>query len=137
MKLWPWWILVVVTVSGPWYGATREPQWRRVTWVPFHGAEDKPTDMAANFALWVPFGLSFGRDGGRSRLASAMLATLGLSTVVEASQLFCLLRDPSATDVVMGVLGSAAGSVAAQAFHGWDARRTPRRGKAGDARGHE
>ena len=130
MRSWAWWVLVVIAVSGPWYGVTRAPQWRRVTWIPFHGAEDKPQDMAANFILWVPFGLSFARERrGAARVAAAVAATLGISCAVEAAQLFFVLRDPSATDVVVGALGSAAGSVAAQAFD----RRDPR----GAARGRE
>ena len=114
MRLWKWWVIVVLAVSGPWYGITTHPQWMRVTWMPFEGAEDKPRDIAANFLLWVPFGWSMARDrGGRAGIASAVLATLAVSLTVEAAQLFFVMRDPSATDVVVGMLGSAAGSVAA------------------------
>jgi glycopeptide antibiotics resistance protein len=136
MKLWKWWVLVVVAVSGPWYGVTRAPQWDRVTWIPFHGAEDKPRDMAANFAMWVPFGFSLAAERrGLGRVAAAFTATLGIACAVEAAQLFFVLRDPSATDVVVGLAGSAAGSVAAQAFHGRDARGAARWREAGEAGG--
>jgi glycopeptide antibiotics resistance protein len=131
MKLWKWWILVVVAVSGPWFGVTRTPQWQRVTWIPFHGFEDKPRDVAVNFLLFVPFGVSFARDGRNRRpLAGALLAGAALSIPVEISQLFFVMRDPSATDVLMAICGTAAGSLAAQAFERRDASGAPGRGEA-------
>ncbi len=114
MKLWQWWVIVVLAVSGPWYGLLREPQWSRVTWVPFRGAEDKPRDMAANFLLYVPFGLSFAGDTRSRNVAAAALAGLAVSLPIESAQLFFRLRDPSATDVLMAVCGSAAGAIAAR-----------------------
>jgi glycopeptide antibiotics resistance protein len=117
MKLWHWWILVVVVVSGPWFGLTRQPQWQRVTWIPFHGFEDKPRDVAVNFLLFVPFGVSFARNsGGRRAFARSLLAGAALSIPVEASQLFFVMRDPSATDVLMAICGTAAGAIAVQVF---------------------
>lgn len=115
MKFWKWWILVVLAVSAPWFGVVRAPQWKRVTWIPFSGAEDKPRDVAANFLLYVPFGLSiaYDRDNTR-RVGAAVLAALALSLSVEMAQLFFRLRDPSATDVLMAVCGSAAGALAAR-----------------------
>lgn len=126
MKLWKWWILVVVMVSGPWFGLTRTPQWQRVTWIPFHGFEDKPSDVAANFLLFVPFGVSFARGSrGRRVLTRALLAGAAVSIPVEVSQLFFVMRDPSATDVLMAICGTAAGSLAAQAFERRDASGAP------------
>ena len=63
MRSWPLWILVVVIASGPWFGVVRHPQWKRVTWIPFQGKEDKPRDILVNFLLWVPFGWSFAKSG--------------------------------------------------------------------------
>ena len=54
-----------MVASGPWYGVVREPQWSRVTWIPFHGAEDKPRDMVVNVLLFVPFGWSFAKSRPR------------------------------------------------------------------------
>ena len=119
MKVWQWWIVVVVAVSGPWFGIVRHPQWQRVTWVPFRGAEDRPRDIAANFAMFVPFGLSLGREPRlRGSVALAALAALAVSLPVEAAQLFFRLRDPSATDVLMAVCGTAAGALATRPFTG-------------------
>jgi glycopeptide antibiotics resistance protein len=123
MKAWQWWFLIVVAVSGPWFGIVGEPQWHRVTWIPFHGLDDKPRDMAANLLIWIPFGVTFARDRrGVGRLGIAVLASLGLSLVAEVPQLFYRLRDPSATDVFMAICGAAAGSLASQSFYGRDAR---------------
>jgi glycopeptide antibiotics resistance protein len=133
MNVWKWWVLVVIAVSAPWFGVVRHPQWTRVTWVPFTGGEDKPRDVAANFLLYVPFGLSLGFDrGARRGDAAAALGALALSLSVETAQLFFRLRDPSATDVLMAVCGSAAGSFAAQAFDGRHAGGAQRRTAAGE-----
>ena len=126
MKVWKWWVLVVLAVSGPWYGAVRHPQWNRVTWIPFRGAEDKPRDAAANFLLFVPFGLSFAGEGrGRHAVLAAGLAAAAVSVPAEAAQLFFRFRDPSATDVLMAVCGSAAGALARSRIAACTARAAP------------
>ena len=132
IRSWPFWILVIAVASGPWFGVVRHPQWERVTWIPFHGAEDKPKDVLVNFLLFVPFGWSFAKSpalakaaAGRrlSRLTLGAIATAAVvSIAVETPQLFYRLRDPSATDVVMAMCGAAAGSLASQAFHRGDPR---------------
>jgi glycopeptide antibiotics resistance protein len=135
MKFWKWWVLLIAIVSGPWFGIVREPQWSRVTWIPFTGPEDKPRDVVANFLMFVPFGMSFAaRRRGTGATAQTLLAGLAISLAVEAPQLFYRLRDPSATDVMMAVCGSAAGSLAAQAFYGRDTRGAPGRREAGERR---
>lgn len=137
MKLWMWWILVVVVVSGPWYGIVREPQWARVTWVPFHGFEDKPSDVIANFLLFVPFGWSFAMSRPRTlrTVIAAVAWGFAVSLAVEIAQLFYRRRDPSATDVFMAICGAAAASLAFQSFDRSHARGTARRGEAREAGG--
>lgn len=116
MRSWPFWILVVIMVSGPWFGVVREPQWSRVTWIPFHGFEDKPRDMVVNFLLFVPFGWSFVRSRpGANGIMLASVSGGAISLMVEVPQLFFRLRDPSATDVLMAICGAAAGALASQA----------------------
>ena len=51
VRSWPFWILIIVIASGPWFGIVRQPQWDRVTWIPFRGEEDKPKDVLVNFLL--------------------------------------------------------------------------------------
>ena len=115
MKLWIWWIAVVFVASGPWYGIVKRPQWDRVTWIPFPGFEDKPRDVAVNVLLWMPFGWSFaaGRPGSK-RIAQALAVAAAVSLTAETSQLFARLRDPSATDVTMALVGTAAGATLAR-----------------------
>jgi glycopeptide antibiotics resistance protein len=127
------WILLIALASGPWFGVVPRPQWSRVTWLPFHGRDDKPRDMAVNFLMFVPFGWSFvrTRPGARGVMA-AMSAAAAVSVAVETPQLFFKLRDPSTTDVVMAVCGSAAGSLASQAFYGRDPRGASRRRETGE-----
>ena len=127
MRSWPFWSLLVIAVSGPWFGVVRDPQWDRVTWIPFFGFEDKPRDVLVNFLLFVPFGWSFVKTGGGRGAGAAMLAGAALSLAVEIPQLFFRLRDPSATDLLMAVCGAGAGSVASHAFHRRDARGAPGR----------
>ncbi len=133
IRSWPFWILVIAVASGPWYGFVREPQWSRVTWIPFQGFEDKPRDMLVNFLLFVPFGWSFVKSQPASNgvwLTMAVAAFVSLA--VEVPQLFFRLRDPSATDVVMAICGTCAGSLASQAFHWRDAGRAARGRVAGN-----
>ena len=123
MRFWQFWILVILVGSGPWFGVTSTPQWDRVTWVPFTGKEDKPRDVLVNLALFVPLGwtLASRRPVGRGLLV-ATAAGFATSFVAESMQLFCILRDPSATDVLNNTVGSALGAAAAI---GWRRRPAP------------
>ena len=123
MRSWPFWIAVVAVASGPWFGLAGRPQWERVTWVPFNGFEDRPSDVLVNFLLFVPFGWSFVKTRpSAARAAAAIAAAAGVSIAVEIPQLFYRLRDPSATDVVMAMCGAGAGSLVSQALYRRDAR---------------
>jgi glycopeptide antibiotics resistance protein len=136
VRSWPFWIAVVVIVSGPWFGVVRHPQWKRVTWIPFHGFEDKPRDMLSNFLLFVPFGWSFSKSvRGRHSVAATIAAAAAVSIAVEVPQLFYRFRDPSATDVFMAVCGAGAASLASQAFHRSDASGAAGRREAGERSG--
>jgi len=134
VRSWQFWILVVIIASGPWFGVVREPQWKRVTWIPFHGKEDKPRDILVNFLLFVPFGWSFSKSAtGRRSVAATIARAAAVSLAVEIPQLFYRLRDPSATDVFMAMCGAGAGSFAAQALDWCHARGAPRGGEAREA----
>jgi glycopeptide antibiotics resistance protein len=109
--LWPWWIAVVLLVSSPWVGFTSEPQWHRVSLIPFTDPADKVKDLAANILLFIPFGYSAaGWRRARSGFVFAVAAAAAVSIVAEASQLFSTRRYPSATDVTAAVMGAVVGA---------------------------
>lgn len=107
VPLWAWWIPLVWAISLPWAGLTRHPQWSRVHLVPFTDPADRPRDMLANIALFVPFGYSLARQ---RRWPVVLIAAAGVSLTAEATQLFGTVRYPSATDVTAAVIGAAAGA---------------------------
>jgi glycopeptide antibiotics resistance protein len=111
--LWLWWIPLVWLISFPWVGFIAQPQWSRVHTIPFTDPADRPRDVAANIALFVPFGYSYARRGAwwKSMVVAALV-----SVTAEATQLFSIDRYPSATDVTAGVVGAALGAVVARAF---------------------
>ena len=136
MRSWPFWIVVIAIASGPWFGVVSEPQWERVTWIPFRGFEDKPKDVLQNFLLFVPFGWSFVKSRrGLSGLVATVAAAAAVSIAVEIPQLFYRLRDPSATDVFVAMCGSAFGSLTSQAFYRGDAGGAAGRREAGERGG--
>jgi glycopeptide antibiotics resistance protein len=121
--LWKWWVLVVLIISGPWFGYLPRPKWSEVNWVPFADPADKPRDLLQNLLLFVPFGWSYA-SGRRTRVA--LIGALGLAALIsgaaEATQLFSIERYPSATDVLMAVFGAALGFSGAFA---WRRRELP------------
>jgi glycopeptide antibiotics resistance protein len=114
VPLWVWWIVVVWVISFPWIGFTPQPQWARVHAIPFTDPADRPRDMLANIALFIPFGYWFTRE---RRWWTAALAAAAVSLSAEGTQLFGTLRYPSATDVTAAVLGATAGAL-------WRTKRT-------------
>lgn len=121
--LWKWWVVVVLIISAPWFGFAPRPQWGDVNWVPFADPADKPRDLLQNLFLFVPFGWSYASSRPR-RIALVGALALGalISAVGESTQLFSSARYPSATDVLMAVLGTALGFSGAYA---WRHRELP------------
>jgi glycopeptide antibiotics resistance protein len=121
--LWKWWVLIVLLISGPWFGFVPCPQWWDVNWLPFADPADKPKDLLQNVLLYVPFGWSYasGRPG-RKALAGAIALAMIISIVAESTQLFSIDRYPSTTDVLMALLGTALGFSGAFA---WRHRELP------------
>ena len=106
--LWVWWIPLVWVISFPWVGFAPRPQWSRVHMIPFADPADRPRDVMANIALFVPFGYSYARRGPWWK---AILMAAMVSVTAEATQLFSTDRFPSATDVTSGVIGAALGAI--------------------------
>ncbi len=112
VPLWCWWIPVVVGLSLPVFGFTRHPQWGRVHLVPFSDPEDKPRDELVNIGMYVPFGYLYARRRPLPRaILGVVLWAFVVSVGAEATQLFSIERNPSATDVSMGVVGAALGAL--------------------------
>ena len=117
VPFWGWWGLAVVIISLPWIGFTATPQWERLHLLPFSDPQDTPRDLAANIALFVPFGFWFAAGERSARaFARAALAAAAVSLFAEAPQLFSTLRNPSATDVVSAMTGAAAGAALRRAL---------------------
>jgi glycopeptide antibiotics resistance protein len=109
--LWVWWIPIVWAISFPWVGFSPRPQWSRVHLVPFADPADRPRDIVANVAMFVPFGYSYARRGP---FWKAILIAAVVSVTAESTQLFSTDRFPSATDVTAGVIGAALGAIGAR-----------------------
>jgi glycopeptide antibiotics resistance protein len=117
--LWCWWIPVVLLLSFPWAGFTAESQWSRLHWIPFTDPADRPRDLLANIALFVPFGYSYVRHrAGRFRILEALLVATVVSVSAEATQLFSTLRYPSGTDVIAAIAGAMAGAAISRGRRG-------------------
>jgi glycopeptide antibiotics resistance protein len=102
-----WWIPVVWIASFP-IGLTADPQWHRISLVPFTDPADKILDLGVNLLMFIPFGYSFAaRPGGLLRLMAAAALT---SISAELLQLFSTIRYPSSTDVVYAVVGALIGA---------------------------
>jgi glycopeptide antibiotics resistance protein len=110
VPLWWWWSALVVLVSAPWIGFTPEPQWDRLNLLPFSDPDDKPRDVIANVLMFVPFGYSYFKHAQGRRLAATLGMAMLVSVVAEVPQLFSTLRNPSATDVAMALIGASLGA---------------------------
>jgi glycopeptide antibiotics resistance protein len=108
--LWWWWSALVVLVSAPWIGFTTEPQWDRLNLLPFGDPDDKPRDVIANVLMFVPIGYSYFKRARGWRLAATLGTAMLVSVVAEVPQLFSTLRNPSATDVAMAMVGAGLGA---------------------------
>jgi glycopeptide antibiotics resistance protein len=112
IRFWLLWFGIVLFVSLPWIGFTSRPQWHRLNWVPFSDAADKPRDVVLNGLLFVPVGFAVSRRrSGLTALALAALMAASISIPAEGTQLFSVRRYPSATDVLLAVVGAVAGAL--------------------------
>lgn len=97
----------------PWSNFVGHSHWAQVQWVPFYGRRVDWFDIAANVALFVPFGYFAG--GFLSALLPekktlwVLVGATLLSTLAEFLQIHSHGRFPSATDIGCNVLGAALG----------------------------
>jgi glycopeptide antibiotics resistance protein len=112
VRFWLLWFGIVLFVSLPWIGFTSRPQWERLNWVPFSDSADKPRDAVLNGLLFVPVGYAVSRRRvGLKAIALAAAMAASISIPAEATQLFSVRRYPSATDVLLAVVGALLGAV--------------------------
>jgi glycopeptide antibiotics resistance protein len=102
------WLLALVAVLFPWGDVTDHTHWMNVSWVPFR-PPIHAFDIAANTAIFIPFGFLWRRSWASSRFRTALSAAGALSVCAESVQLFSHARFPSATDVATNVIGAAIG----------------------------
>jgi glycopeptide antibiotics resistance protein len=123
--IWLLWFGIVLFVSFPWIGFTARPQWDRLHWVPFSDPADKPRDVILNGLLFVPVGFAVSRRrAGLRAMALAAVMAASISVPAEATQLFSVRRYPSATDVLLAILGALAGAISTLWIRGSSKPRT-------------
>jgi glycopeptide antibiotics resistance protein len=105
-------VIAIAAVTIPWDWQDHS-HWNKVAWVPFRTGIVRPVDLLINVTLFFPLGFLLPSNSTRSRFATALVAGLMLSTLIELTQVWSHVRFPSATDIVMNVLGSLIGAFGA------------------------
>jgi glycopeptide antibiotics resistance protein len=115
-------VLAIVAATAAW-DFLDHPHWYKVSWVPFATGLVRPLDMLANIALYVPLGflLSF----KRRRLLATLAIACALSMAMEFTQVWSHSRFPSATDVLLNLVGSYLGVRLAERRRMIEASRAP------------
>ena len=103
----------VIVLTFPW-DLQDHPHWYKVAWLPFVTGVVRPHDLLLNAALYFPVGFAIPIPSRRMRVASAVGLAVVMSGLLELAQVWSHVRFPSATDIVMNVLGSIVGAVAAE-----------------------
>ena len=105
-------LFVIAAVTFPW-DLQDHPHWYKVAWWPFVTGIVRPHDLLINAALYFAVGFFMPVRSFRSRVVFAAGVAFALSGLLELAQVWSHVRFPSATDLVMNVMGSIAGAVAA------------------------
>lgn len=87
--------------------------WQKVAWIPFATGVVRPIDLVANALLYFPLGVAIPTMSPWRKVALALFVALALSILLELIQVWSHSRFPSATDVLMNVVGSVAGALVA------------------------
>ena len=103
----------ILVVTFPW-DLQNHPHWFKVAWLPFVTGIVRPFDLLINAALYFPLGFFMPVQSRRARVAVAAALALITSGLLEFVQVWSHLRFPSATDLVMNVMGSIAGAFASR-----------------------
>ena len=112
-RTWPYLLATlafIIAGTFPW-DLQDHPHWFKIAW-PFVIGIVRPLDLLANAALYFPLGFFMPGRSRRARVAAAVGVAGVTSGLLEFSQVWSHVRFPSATDLVMNVLGAAAGAAA-------------------------
>jgi len=105
--------VILAATLPPWSNLVGHSHWDQVQWVPFYGHRLDWFDIAANVALFVPFGYFAGRYLSalfcKQRTIWVLVSATVLSTAVELIQIYSHSRFPSTTDICCNVFGAALG----------------------------
>jgi glycopeptide antibiotics resistance protein len=102
--------LILLATTWPLSDFQNHTHWQQVEWIPFT-LYVRPFDILANVALFAPFGAAFAWGGtSRRRLIAATMAGLGLSLLIEWSQVYTHDRAATTTDVLSNTLGAWLGA---------------------------
>ena len=102
-------LILVIAVTFPW-DLQGHPHWYKVAWVPFVTGILRAHDLLLNAALYFPLGFFLPIRPRLRRVVWATAVALLSSAILELAQVWSHVRFPSATDVVMNVVGSLAGA---------------------------
>ena len=104
---------VLAATLLPWSNFVGHSHWAQVQWIPFYGHRLGWFDIAANIALFAPFGYFAGgllsAPSRKKKNLWVLVAATLLSTSVEFLQIYSHSRFPSATDICCNVSGAALG----------------------------
>lgn len=100
-------VIVLATLPHDWQAHSH---WARVAWVPFLTGLVRVPDMLGNAVLYMPFGAALQWRQGRHARWPALVAGAMLSMAMELIQVWSHDRFPSATDVVMNIVGCGFGA---------------------------
>jgi len=115
------WTGALIAVTVPFFDLHLHTHWAKVGWIPFRTPPIKASDLAANVALYVPFGFLFSRPSGHGPFTGAISCAAVLSVAVVFTQLCSHSRIPSTTDVVCNVIGAAVGVALLGVLSTWPA----------------
>jgi glycopeptide antibiotics resistance protein len=102
-------LFLIIAGTFPW-DLQDHPHWFKIAWLPFVTGIVRPLDLLANAALYFPLGFFMPVRSRRARVAAAAGLAVVTSGMLEFGQVWSHQRFPSATDLVMNVIGSIAGA---------------------------
>lgn len=101
--------LILLATTWPLSRFQDHAHWSQVEWVPFTQYQ-RPFDLVANVALFVPFGLAFAWKGEAARVRRATAVAFLITLAVETGQVFTHNRAATVTDLMANTAGAWIGA---------------------------